>query len=252
MILLVSDVHLGRSGQPEDRRVERDLIDLLDRYQDDAEHLYLLGDLFDEYVEYRHLVPKGFSRLQGRLAEWTDAGRPMTYLVGNHDPWHRDYFESEFGISVRYKPLTVRHYGCRLHLAHGDRAAERSIWKKWWTDTLRHPLPVWLYRTILPGDAGFGLARFVNRTFGKRELDEDLIERLRVHARRILRDRTTDVVVFGHSHFPELLAWPEGFYLNPGYWHESRTFGRLNGHSLQLAHWNGRSSEVVEEQMLIS
>lgn len=251
MILFISDVHLGR-GAADDRRVEQDLIACLDAHQDRTEHLYLLGDLFDEFIEYRHLVPKGYVRLLGRLAEWTDSGRPITYFVGNHDPWHRDYFESELGVRVRFESLSVRHFGQELYLAHGDRGTEKSVWKSWWNATLRHPLPVWLYRTVLPGDTGFGLARFVNRRFGRRDLDEDLIERLRVHARRILREHTADVVVFGHSHFPELLAWPEGIYLNAGYWHESRTFGRLDDRALQLVRWNGQESEVVEDQMLSS
>lgn len=252
MVLFISDVHLGRSDPQKERRVERDLISCLDHHRDRADHLYLLGDLFDEYVEYRHLVPKGYVRLKGRLAEWSDAGIPITYLVGNHDPWHRDYFEAEFGIEVRFEAVRVEHGGHRLLLAHGDRIADRSSWKAWWKDWLRHPAPVWIYRTLLPGDFGFGLAQYVNRTFGKRELNEDLIERLRVEARQILQDDAVDVVIFGHTHYPELLTWPEGRYLNAGYWHESRTFARLEGGSLQLVRWNGASGEVVEEQMLTS
>lgn len=248
MILFVSDVHLGRGR--DDREVERDLIDFLDAHQDDADHLYILGDLFDEYIEYRRLVPKGFVRLQGRLAEWTDAGRPITYFVGNHDPWHLDYFESEMGIEVALEERIVRHFGCSIYLAHGDRGTERSRLRTWWGGILRHPMPVWVYRTLLPGDAGLGLARFVNRRYGKRELDDALIGRLQERARRILRERPVDVVVFGHSHHPELTAWPEGIYVNSGYWHESRTFGRVTDHSIALLRWNGGRGEVVEEQIL--
>ena len=252
MILLISDAHLGRSGGEADRRVENDLLSCLGHHREDIEHLYILGDLFDEYIEYRHLVPKGFVRLKGLLAEWSDSGIPITYLVGNHDPWHRDYFETELGIRLKFDGLSIQHGSHRVHLAHGDRRNDEGILKSWWKDLLRHPVPVWMYRTFLPSDAGFALARYVNRTFGKRELNPDLIERLRVHARQILANRAVDVVVFGHSHYPELLTWPEGSYLNTGYWHESRTFGRLDDHTLQLVRWNGANSEVVEEQMLTS
>lgn len=246
MILFLSDVHLGRAGRETDRAVERDLIACLEGHRADIDHLYILGDLFDEYIEYRRLVPKGYVRLKGLLAAWTDAGIPVTYTVGNHDPWHLDYFEKEVGLKVTFDPVQCRHYGRTLYLAHGDgqvnSSTVRGRLKRW----LRHPVPVWMYRSLLPADFALWLARTVNHAFGKRAVDWDLVERLRVKARRILSDHTADVVVFGHSHHPELLCWPEGGYLNTGYWHESRTFGRLDDEGLQLLRWNGRSADVVE------
>src|SRR5690606_6470197 len=98
MILFLSDLHLGRGGPDMARRVEQDVIACLEHHRERVRHLILLGDIFDEYIEYRHLVPKGHTRLLGLLANWTDAGVPITYLVGNHDPWHRDYFQQELGI----------------------------------------------------------------------------------------------------------------------------------------------------------
>lgn len=249
MILLISDVHLGRADPETDRAVEADLIACLDHHRDEVEHLYLLGDLFDEFIEYRRLVPKGFARLQGRLAEWTDAGISVSYLVGNHDPWHIDYFEEELGVRVEFGPVVRRHHGRTLYLAHGDVLSEESMARGWLKGWLRHPLPVWIYRSILPGDVGMWLATTVNNSFGNRDLDRDLVERLRVKARRILSDSTVDVVIFGHSHYPELHVWPEGGYLNSGYWHESRTFGRLHDGALQLVRWNGHSADVVQDYL---
>lgn len=250
MILFISDVHLGRAGYRADRAVERDLVACLRHHAGAVDHLYLLGDVFEEYIEYRRLVPKGFVRLQGLLAEWTDAGVPVTYLVGNHDPWHIDFFEAELGVRVAHNPVSCRHAGRALYLAHGDVLGEATALRGWLKSWLRHPLPVWIYRSLLPGDVGLWLARTVNDTFGKREIDRDLVERLRVKARQILAGRAADVVVFGHSHHPELLEWPEGSYLNTGYWHESRTFGRLEDGGLQLVRWNGRSAEVVQENLI--
>lgn len=246
MILFISDVHLGRADRETDREVERDLIACLEHHREEVEQLYILGDLFDEYIEYRRLVPKGYVRLLGLVAGWTDAGVPVTYLVGNHDPWHIDYFEKELGVQVVFEPIRRQHHGQCLHLGHGDAVADASARSRWLKSWLRHPLPVWLYRSLLPGDAGMWLASTVNKTFGKREIDRDLVERLRVRARRILRDGSADVVIFGHSHHPELRSWPEGVYLNTGYWHESRTFGRYYDGELQLVRWNGRSADVVE------
>lgn len=249
MILFISDVHLGRASPEADRVVERDLIACLEHHRDDAEHLYILGDLFDEYIEYGHLLPKGYARLKGMLAAWTDAGIPVTYLVGNHDPWHIDYFEKELGVHVAFGPIRCRHHGIRLHLAHGDVTADASTLAGWLKSWLRHPVPVWLYRSLLPGDAGLRLARAFKNTFGGRELDRDLVDRLRVKARQILRDAGADVVVFGHSHHAEHSTWPEGEYFNTGYWHESRTFGRLNNGALELVRWNGQSGGIVQDYL---
>lgn len=252
MILFLSDLHLGRPAAGSERDEELDLIACLEHHRAEVEHLYLLGDVFDEYIEYRYLVPKGFVRLQGLLAAWTDAGIPVTYLVGNHDPWHDDYFERELGVQIRHEGFRIDGPEGRFFLSHGDDAAEDSPFKAWLKGWLRHPLPVRIYKTVLPADAGFGFARFVNRRFGTRALDRDLVNRLRVHARRILKDGTADVVIFGHSHHPELLSWPEGSYLNTGYWHESRSFGRLHNGTLQSVRWNGQNVEVVQEKMLLS
>jgi UDP-2,3-diacylglucosamine hydrolase len=211
-----------------------------------VDHLYLLGDVFEDFIEYRHVIPKGFARLQGLLAKWTDAGIPITYLVGNHDPWHIDYFERELGVTIAFDDLTVVHQGCRIFLSHGDRVA-LSPMKSWLKGWMRHPVPVWLYRHLMPADVGISLARFVSSTFGTRTIDRDLVDRLRVRARRILADSAADVVVFGHCHFPELTFWPEGRYLNPGYWHESRVFGRLVDGELELMRWNGQTASIVED-----
>ena len=119
--------------------------------------------------------------------------------------------------------------------------------KSWLKSWLRHPLPVWVYRSILPADFGMWLAGTVNRRFGKREIDPELVERLRERAHQILREQAANVVIFGHSHQPELLSWPEGRYLNLGYWHESRTFGRLTDGRLELVRWNGRAVELVQD-----
>jgi UDP-2,3-diacylglucosamine pyrophosphatase LpxH len=78
-------------------------------------------------------------------------------------------------------------------------------------------------------------------------VDRDLVDRLRVHARHILAESGVDAVIFGHCHSPELTTWPEGRYLNTGYWHESRTFGRLVDSTLQLMQWNGQTAEIVED-----
>jgi UDP-2,3-diacylglucosamine hydrolase len=246
MIIFLSDTHFGRGEFAAERAKELDLMACLRHHREAVEHLYLLGDIFEEFIEYRRVAPKGFERLKGLLAEWTDAGIPVTYVVGNHDLWHRDYFKSELGVCVEFGDVQVVHGGLRLHLSHGDRLINSGV-RAWLKSWLRHPAPVWIYRSLLPADFGMWLARFVNRTFGNKEADPELVSLLREHARRILAESPMNVVIFGHSHQPELETWPEGRYLNPGCWHESRTFGRLQDGRLQLAQWNGQTAEIVQE-----
>ncbi len=235
-------MHFGRGGAAHARASEKALVDCLRAHEDAVERLYLVGDVFDGYVEYRHLIPKGFVRFQGLLAAWADRGVPITYLVGNHDPWHRDYFVRELGVRLVFDHLLEPLYDRNVYLTHGDaRTPTQPLYnrlKPW----LRHPLLVWLYRTLLPGDLGYGLAQWVSRNFSTEKVNEELVAALREHARQVLREGPADVVVMGHCHRSELTAWPEGAYLNPGCWDEQRTFGRLDEDGLKLLHWDGQES----------
>jgi UDP-2,3-diacylglucosamine hydrolase len=238
-------MHFGRGSAEAERAKERALLACLDAHAEDVEHLYLLGDVFDAYIEYRHLLPKGFARFQGLLARWTDRGLPVTYLVGNHDPWHREYFAQELGVRVLPGALTTTHHGLRLYLAHGDAAARDGLstrLRPW----LRHPVPVGLYRSLLPADTGMRLAQWVNRRLGQHAPDPETATTLAAHARGLLRTTAATGVVMGHSHQPALHAWPEGLYLNTGCWHDERTLGRLDAQGLHLLRWNGTQTLSIE------
>lgn len=239
-------MHFGRSDEASERASEAALIACLCAHEDAAERLYLLGDVFDEYIEYPSLVPKGFVRFQALLAEWTDRGVPVTYLVGNHDLWHRDYFERELGVRVVFNHLVEPLYDHNVYMAHGDGIDPTSRLYNRLRPWLCHPVPVWLYTTLLPGDSGFRLARWVNRRFGEEKIEPARIEGLRDHARHVLAGQPVDVVVMGHSHHPEYYVWPEGRYLNLGGWCLTRTFGRLDDEGLRLLHWNGTCSVEVK------
>ncbi|PSQ73606.1 MAG: UDP-2,3-diacylglucosamine diphosphatase [Bacteroidetes bacterium QH_6_64_77] len=218
MVLFVSDMHFGRGARSSERDKEQALIECLDAHEGEVDHLYLLGDVFDGYIEYRRLVPKGFVRFQGLLARWTDRGVPVTYLLGNHDPWHHDHFSEEVGATLVPDSVEVTHFGRRLHLAHGDAptAAHRS--RTWLRTLLRHPLSVRLYRA-LPADD---------------------------RARALLRRDGLDGVVLAHSHVPTLHDGPNGVYANTGNWYEQRTFARLDEDGLYLQRWNGARAQDIE------
>jgi UDP-2,3-diacylglucosamine hydrolase len=184
-------------------------------------------------------------RFQALLARWTDRGVPVTYLFGNHDPWHRDYFPEELGVALVPGPLEAEHHGRRLHLAHGDAEASTHPAYAWVRPLLRHPLAIRLYRSLLPADWALGLARRVSRALHEPAPDPAVVQALESHARTRVREEA-DLVVRGHSHEPALHRWPEGTYLNIGNWYESRTFARLDGTTVSLVRWNGTRGHAIE------
>jgi UDP-2,3-diacylglucosamine hydrolase len=246
VVLFVSDMHFGRGPRAAERDKEQALIECLEAHDGEVDHLYLLGDVFDGYIEYRHLVPKGFVRFQGLLARWSDRGVPVTYLLGNHDPWHQDHFSAELGVTVVSDTVTARHFGRRLHLAHGDALTAAHQSRAWLRALLRHPVPVRLYRALLPADLGLGLARWVSRQLHDRDDETPVAHILRTQARALLRREGLDGVVLAHSHVPALHHDPEGVYANTGNWCERRTFAQLDEDGMHLQRWNGGRARVIE------
>lgn len=249
MIVFVSDVHFGRGSPDETQAVERELIDCLEVLKPRTEKLYLLGDIFDQYIEYRHLIPKGQVRFQALLARWTDDNIPVNYLLGNRDPWHRDYFRSELGVQIIPDTLHTNLYGRNVLLAHGDGHAPTNFIYNRIKQLLRHPVPVTLYRNVLPGDMGYQMANWFNRTFGNKDPDPSVAQDLRSYARTRLADDDLDAVILGHSHIPEHRTFEIGEYLNPGAWYRSRTFGVLTNDGFALKKWNGSETVLVENDL---
>ncbi len=251
MYLFLSDLHLGRGTDAESRAVERDAIAVLhaheaavrDGAERDAGGLFLVGDVFNQFMEYGSLVPKGFVRLQATLAAWTDRGLPVTYLIGNRDPWHLDYFEKELGVRV-LDELTVRLGEYEAYLTHGDGLVASDWGYNVAKPILRNRLAYWLYRTLPPGDLGFRLARWYALR-GDGAPEAPFVEDLRHAARERLATTSADLVVHGHVHQAELTVWPEGAYLNPGYFFADRTFARLDTDGLVLLRWAGNDAEVL-------
>jgi UDP-2,3-diacylglucosamine hydrolase len=244
-------MHFGAGSVEAERAKERDLLRCLRSHVDTGslDHLYLVGDVFDGFIEYRHLVPKGCVRLLGRLAQWSDAGLPITYLVGNHDLWHRDYFRTEVGVDV-VESVDAVHHGVQMHIEHGDAVGSAHGLYPALRPLLRHPLSRRLYRSLLPADAGLGLARWVSDAVRHDEPDPDLVAALRRTARaRLAGD--DDLVVMGHCHVPTLdvpAAGEDasGAYLNTGTWFNDRTFGRLDADGVHLCTWNGTRADSIE------
>lgn len=124
-VYFLSDVHLGSCAFDNDREREQKLVRWLTSIQDNASDIYLLGDIFDFWYEYKYVIPKGFVRLLGKLAELSDKGVKLHFFIGNHDIWVRDYFEKELGMNVFLYDTVQEINGKRFYLAHGHRTGYR-------------------------------------------------------------------------------------------------------------------------------
>ncbi len=244
MILILSDIHFGKADASAERAKEADVVSLLRHYQSEITQLYLLGDVFDHFIEYRHSIPKGFSRFLGTLADLSDSGIDLTYFLGNHDPWHKDYFTTEFGASIVTDGRIEDHGQHRVYLTHGDgKAGKRGVYKSL-RPILRHRVPTTLYRYVLPGDTGIGLARWSSRRFSAKETNMRTVSLMRDFAAGVLKD-PVDIVIMGHCHHAELTDMSDGIYLNTGSWHDDRTFGILTGDEIRLLSWKSGNESTI-------
>ena len=129
-IYFISDAHLGSRAIEHRRTQERRLVNFLDKIKDKAEAVFMLGDMFDFWFEYKEVVPRGYTRFLGKISELTDMGVEVHFFTGNHDMWMMDYLEKECGVIVHHEPSTLELMGKVFYLAHGDRLDYRDRnWK---------------------------------------------------------------------------------------------------------------------------
>ncbi len=240
-IYFASDVHLGTSSITDPREHEQRFVRWLDMISNDAEELYLLGDIFDFWFEYRKVVPKGNIRFLGKLCELTDAGIKVHFLTGNHDLWIFDYLPSETGIIVYQKPIDKLIKGKRFYLAHGDGLTQHEgLYKilKW---IFRNPCFQSIFRIIHP-DCGVGLAHFWSRksreksssACGSEFMGEDN-EWLIKWARELLKSEHYDFFIFGHRHIAVTVDLNKDSHLVfLGDWLTNFSYGTWDGKEFKL------------------
>ena len=161
-IYFASDNHLGAPSDKESRIRERKFILWLDSIKEDAEIIFLLGDLFDFWFEYKHSVPKGFTRTLGKLAELSDMGIKIYFFVGNHDYWMNDYFEKELGIKVFKKPEAFVFNSKSFFIGHGDGLGPGDKGYKRMKFILSNPFFIWMFKLIHP-DIGISLGKYFSQ-----------------------------------------------------------------------------------------
>ena len=157
-IYFVSDIHLGNRYAQNPLDAEKKLVKWLDGVKNDASAIYFLGDIFDYWFEYKHVVPRGHVRFLGKLAELSDSGIAIHFIIGNHDIWMFDYLPQEIGAIIHRKPFTVELLGQNFFLGHGDEVGYRPFKYRFIQSFFRNRLCQVLYATIHPRWS-FGFAR---------------------------------------------------------------------------------------------
>lgn len=235
----VSDAHLGLPPEEKSRYREKLLVRWLDEKRKDAEAFYLLGDIFDYWFEYKKVVPRGFVRFLGKIAEITDSGIPVYFFTGNHDVWVFDYLPSEIGVEVHRKPIIREMHGKIFYLAHGDGLGQGERTYKLLKSIFTSKILQWLYARIHPNAS----AAFAHRWSMKSRLSKgnytpflgEEKEHLIHHSRELLEEKNIDYFVYGHRHVPyELQLNKKARVIYLGDWFVNFTYGEFDGEQMHL------------------
>lgn len=238
-VYFASDFHLGIDGQESSREREKTIVQWLDDISQDADEIYLLGDLFDYWFEYREVVPRGFIRLHGKLAELRDRGIPISVFTGNHDMWMFGYFTSELDIPVHREPVERTIDGRAFLIGHGDGLGPGDHGYKLIKRIFRSRVCQWLFARIHP-NAGIWLMKYFSGTSRSLTSIPDFLgaekEWLIQYCEDTLNSRHIDYFVFGHRHLPidYLLSNKTSRYLNCGDWLTHYTYVVWDGAALRL------------------
>ncbi|CAM3438532.1 UDP-2,3-diacylglucosamine diphosphatase [Elizabethkingia occulta] len=245
-IYFASDQHFGAPTPKESKVREAKFIRWLDEIKKDAQVLFLMGDLFDFWHEWQHVIPKGYVRLLGKLAELKDSGIELYFFVGNHDLWMKSYFEDELEVPVYFTKKYYEVSGKNFLLAHGDGLGPGDKGYKRMKKLFTNPVAQWFFKWLHP-DISMRIALYLsqkNKMISGEEdkefLGEDK-EFLIIYAKEKLKTEKIDYFIFGHRHLPMVLNLNAGQskYINLGDWIGYFTYGVFDGDHFELKTYEG-------------
>jgi UDP-2,3-diacylglucosamine hydrolase len=234
-IYFISDAHLSFDHRYGDAVREKYLLNFLDQVESNGDGLFILGDLFDFWFEYRYVIPSRYFAVLAALKRCSDRGMIMGYVTGNHDFWIGDFFRNELNIPVYADHIDITLQGKHLYISHGDGLSPRDKGYRILKRILRHPMNIRLYQLLHP-DLGFRLAGFFSRLSRDHRLVKDRDEEYIGYAQDLFR-RGFDGVVMGHTHRPMELRESGNVYINLGEWMSGFTYGTLKNGNLSLEYW---------------
>lgn len=239
-IYFASDNHLGAPTSEASLPREKKFVSWLDEAKKDAAAIFLLGDLFDFWFEYKTVIPKGFARTFGKLAEISDAGIPIYYFVGNHDLWMHGYFEDELNIPVYHEPKEFIFNDKTFFIGHGDGLGPYDKGYKRMKKVFTNPVFKWLFRWLHP-DLGVKIAQYMSVKNKLISGDDDAKflgeenEWLVQYSKKKFEEKPRDYFIFGHRHLPlEIKLNDSSTYINLGDWITYYTYGVFDGENFEL------------------
>lgn len=252
-IYFLSDFHLGSPDHASSLVREKRIVEFLEEIRKDAAVIFVVGDMFDFWYEYRTVVPRGYVRLLGKLAEITDSGIPIHFFVGNHDMWMKDYFSKELNVAVYYEPKEFVFNNRTFLIGHGDGLGPGDHGYKRLKKVFRNPLCQWLFG-ILPPAIGIGLADYFSRksrtATGSSEehfLGEEK-EWLLIYSREMIARKKIDFLVFGHRHLPiDYRLDSSSRYINLGDWINFQTYAVFDGTEMMLRSYTDKEEKIVRK-----
>jgi UDP-2,3-diacylglucosamine hydrolase len=239
-IYFSSDNHLGAPNLEESLVREKKFVSWLDTIKKDAEAIFLVGDIFDFWFEYNEVVPKGFTRTLGKLAEISDAGISIHYFAGNHDMWLVDYFQKELNLTVHNKPKIFTINDKKFFVGHGDGLGPGDKSFKIMKKIFKNPFFNWCFRCVHP-DLGIKLGKYLSNKNRLKSSLENLKfngnenEWLTKYCKEKLKNEHYDYFIFGHRHIPlEIELSPNSTYINLGDWITHFSYAVFDGHQVLL------------------
>ena len=242
-IYFCSDNHLGSPNRNLSLEREKIFITWLDQIKIDAQAIFFLGDLFDFWFEYKKVVPKGFTRLFGKLAELSDSGIDLFFFVGNHDCWIGNYFEDELGINVFHKKVDLNIDNYNILIGHGDGLGPGDNKYKFLKLLFRNPILKKLFSFIHP-DLGISLGSFLSQknkilSGSEKAFESEDKEMLFSYCKDVLKTKYYHFFIFGHRHIPlELDLGNNSKYFNTGDWITHFSYLVYDGNSFNLNYFN--------------
>jgi len=246
-VYFLSDFHLGVPDHATSLVREKRIVSFLESIKKETAVLFIVGDLFDFWFEYKTVVPKGYVRILGKLAEIRDAGIEIHFFVGNHDMWMSGYFEQELGIPVYYAPKTFEFNGKKFLVGHGDGLGPGDYGYKFLKKIFRNPLCKFLFG-LIPPFLGIGLAGMMSKSSRSVTGDSDATflgadkEWLIIYCTEQLKSEHHDYFIFGHRHLPILFQLNEkSTYINLGDWIRYFTYAEFHGDAISLKTYSGEA-----------
>ena len=254
-IYFASDFHLGVNAKLTSLEREKKIVRWLDFIQNDAHEIYLVGDVFDFWFEYRSVVPKGYVRLFGKLAELRDKGIPIFFFIGNHDMWMFRYFETEFGIPIIREPIIKEWNGKKFFIGHGDGLGPGDYGYKFIKKVFANKICQFLFGMVHP-NLGVGLANFwsqKSRAVSPAELKflGEEKEWLVQFCNEKIEKLNVDYFIFGHRHLPIDYTLKNGTsrYINIGEWMHVCSYGVFDRNQMKIQFFENDKGEVFKNEI---